>query len=250
MVAAIAIRLGAAATARYHRAVARALLLAMCSLLARPTLAAAEARTSKVTIETDPPGAKVYFGLKEDGEICTTPCTVDAPVGETAIIVEAENRRSIIESLVVRKRARPQKLIYKLELAVGTLVVEGGAGATIKLDDLDRGKAPLRIDNIQAGGHHVALERNGKAIYDEFIEIEAGGEATVSAPAAVETPPVGDAAALAATAHPSAAGRRGARSLAVSAAVDVGYRHFNYSIPDAAMRTPYEQDEQELGQVL
>ena len=222
----------------------------MCSLLARPALAAADAKTSKVTIETDPPGAKVYFGLKEDGEICTTPCTVDAPVGETAIIVEAENRRSIIDRLVVRKRNRPQKLTFKLELAVGSLVVEGGAGATIKLDDLDRGKAPLRIDNIEAGGHHVALEKNGKAIYDEIIEIEAGGEATVSAPAAVETPPAGDAAAVAATGQPSASGRRGARSVAVSAAVDVGYRHFNYSIPDASMRTAYEQDEQELGQVL
>ncbi|HZJ62762.1 MAG TPA: PEGA domain-containing protein [Kofleriaceae bacterium] len=229
---------------------ARALLLAMCALLARPALAAADAKTSKVTIETDPPGAKVYFGLKEDGEICTTPCTVDAPLGETAIIVEAENRRSVIDSLVVRKRNRPQKVIYKLELAVGSLVVEGGAGATIKLDDLDRGKAPLRIDNIQAGGHHVALEKNGKAIYDEIIEIEAGGEATVSAPAAVETPSAGDAAAVAATGQPSASGRRGARSVAVSAAVDVGYRHFNYSVPDASMRTPYEQDEQELGQVL
>ena len=44
-------------------------------------------RTSKVTIETDPPGAKVYFNVKEDGEVCTTPCTVDAPIGETPIIV-------------------------------------------------------------------------------------------------------------------------------------------------------------------
>jgi len=223
----------------------------MCSLLAHRATAVADARTSKVTIETDPPGAKVYFGLKEDGEVCTTPCTVDAPVGETAIIVEAENRRSIIESLVVRKRPRPQKLIYKLEPAVGTLIVEGGAGATIKLDDLDRGKAPQRIENVQAGGHHLSLEQNGKSIYDEFIEIEAGGQATVAAPAAVEAAaPPGDTAAIAATAHASPPVRRGAKQLSVSAAVDVGYRQFTYSIPEGVMRPRVEQDEQELGQVL
>jgi hypothetical protein len=247
-VAAIAIRLGAARPARYHRAVARALVLAVCSLLARAGIAEADARTSKVTIETEPPGAKVYFGLKEDGEICTTPCTVDAPIGETAIIVEAENRRSVIESLVVRKRARPQKVSFKLEPAVGTLVVEGGAGATIKLDDLVRGTAPQRIENVEAGGHHLLLERNGKSIYSEFIEIVAGGEATIAAPAGPADAPDPDAAALSATApSPSA---RGARSLAVSAAVDVGFRQFTYSVPDPKMRTAYEQDEKELGQIL
>jgi hypothetical protein len=143
----------------------------MCSLLALRGVAAADGKTSKVTIETEPPGAKVYFGLKEDGEVCTTPCTVDAPVGETAIIVEAENRRSIIENLTVRKRPRPLKLTFKLELAVGTLVVEGGGGATIKLDEQDVGKAPQRIENIQAGGHNLKLEKNGKQIYNDFIEI-------------------------------------------------------------------------------
>src|SRR5689334_10517051 len=100
--------------------------LAAWLVLAHAGVAAAGGKTSKVTIETDPPGAKVYFGLKEDGEVCTTPCTIDAPVGETAIIVEAENRRSLIENLVVRKSARPMRVQYKLEPAVGTLIVQGG----------------------------------------------------------------------------------------------------------------------------
>ena len=76
-------------------------------------------RTSKVTIETDPPGAKVYFNVKEDGEICTTPCTVDAPVGETPIIVEAENRRSIIENLVVPRKTAVAKGTKTLKV-IGT----------------------------------------------------------------------------------------------------------------------------------
>ena len=234
------------------RALRSATCLAMVCATAGAALAgprgggAAAGKTSKVTIETEPPGAKVYFGLKEDGEVCTTPCTIDAPVGETAIIVEAENRRPVIDSLVVKKRPRPLKVTYKLEPAVGTLVVEGASGATIKLDDQDLGKAPQRIENVQAGGHHVALEKNGKQIYDEFVEIEAGGEATVSAPAAVAPPP--PEAAIAAAAHAPAPRRRGP-AIAVSGAVDVGFRQFTYAI-DPAMRTVLEQDEREVAQVL
>src|SRR5437868_1431975 len=105
-------------------------------------------KTSKVTIETDPPGAKVYFNLKEDGEVCTTPCTVEAPIGETPIIVEAENRRSIIENLVVpRKTARPMRVSYKLKPALGALVIEGGDGAAILIDEQGQGTAPRRFDD-------------------------------------------------------------------------------------------------------
>ncbi|HEY6174005.1 MAG TPA: PEGA domain-containing protein, partial [Kofleriaceae bacterium] len=140
-----------------------------------------QAKTSKVTIETDPPGAKVYFNLKEDGEVCTTPCTVDAPIGETPIIVEAENRRSIIENLVVpRKTARPLRVSYKLRPALGSIVVEGGDGAAILIDEQSQGFAPRRFDDVVAGAHHVVLEKNGKKLYDGFVEVEIDGEATVT----------------------------------------------------------------------
>ncbi|MBC7975246.1 MAG: PEGA domain-containing protein, partial [Myxococcales bacterium] len=168
---------------------ARALVIAAGCMLAPLGGAMAGPRTSKVTIETDPPGAKVYFNLKEDGEVCTTPCTIDAPIGETPIIIEAENRRSIIENLLVpKKTARPMKVSYKLEAALGSLIVEGGAGATIKIDDEDHGTAPRRLDDLPAGAHHVVLERDGKTIYDEFVEIEAGHEATVT-PTVAPAPP-------------------------------------------------------------
>src|SRR5262249_61749524 len=112
----------------------RSVLVACLVVLAKVGVAMAGGKTSKVTIETDPPGAKVYFGLKEDGAVCTTPCTVDAPIGETPIIVEAENRRPVIENLVVpRKTARPMKVHYTLEPAVGTLIVDGGSGGRVEI---------------------------------------------------------------------------------------------------------------------
>jgi len=233
---------------------ARALVLAGCLVLAGFGVAEAGGKTSKVTIETDPPGAKVYFGLKEDGEICTTPCTVDAPIGETPIIIEAANRRSIIENLVVpRKAARPMKVRYTLEPAVGTLIVEGGNGATIKIDDEDKGKAPGRVEGVAAGAHHIVVEKTGKPLYDDFVEIDAGHEATVTArTAAAEPPPPPRPRAPAistttAAPPPAPPPRRQGPSLAVIGAMDVGFRQFSYR----NNTTPATQrDDKEGGQIL
>jgi PEGA domain-containing protein len=229
-------------------AMVRALRFVVCLAVALPGVARADGKTSKVTIETDPPGAKVYFGLKEDGEKCTTPCTVEAPIGETLIIVEAESRRSLIENLVVRKTTRPMKVSYKLAPAIGTLVVEGGAGATIKIDDEDRGKAPGRVDGVPAGAHHIVVEKNGKTIYDQFIEIEDGQEATVSPTAVAEAPAAHpDEPALSATAAAPARSPRRSPAFAAAGAMDVGFRQFTYS----KNTTPGTQrDSQVGGQVL
>jgi hypothetical protein len=234
----------------------RPLALAACLVLGAAGGAAAGgpgqggARTSKVTIETDPPGAKVYFNVKEDGEVCTTPCTVDAPIGETPIIVEAENRRAIIENLVVpRKTARPLRVSFKLRPAYGSLVIEGSDGATIKIDEQAQGTAPRRFDEILAGAHHVVLEKDGKKLYDEFVEVEVDAEATVSVPRAAKLAPPSATPVRAVPDVREVPADEPRRSpvLAVSAATDIGFRQFTYS----NNRTPATQrDDQEGGQVL
>ncbi|HEX2687305.1 MAG TPA: PEGA domain-containing protein [Kofleriaceae bacterium] len=231
---------------------ARPLVLAACLVIADLGVATAGGKTSKVTIETDPPGAKVYFGLKEDGEICTTPCTVDAPIGETPIIVEAENRRSIIENLVVpRRTARPMKLHYKLEPAIGTLIVEGASGATIKIDDEDKGKAPGKIEGVLAGAHHIVVENNGKPLYDDFLEIEAGHETTVTPKpvvAAVSPPSsTGEPAITKTATFPAARHSRPGPSIAVAGTMDVGFRKFHYT---HNLTKQTQRDNTEVGQVL
>ncbi|HEX3764818.1 MAG TPA: PEGA domain-containing protein [Kofleriaceae bacterium] len=206
------------------------------------------AKTSKVTIETDPPGAKVYFNVKEDGEVCTTPCTVDAPIGETPIIVEAENRRAIIENLVVpKKTARPIQVSYKLKPAYGSLVIEGSDGATIKIDEHAQGTAPRRFDEVLAGAHHVVLEKDGKKIYDEFVEVEIDTDTSVAAPRSAEPPPAPPPApGVIATREPEDSAHR-LPTVAVAAATDVGFRQFTYSNNRS---TDQQHDETETGQVL
>jgi hypothetical protein len=229
----------------------RPLVLAAWLVLGLARSAAAGPKTSKVTIETDPPGAKVYFNVKEDGEVCTTPCTVDAPIGETPIIVEAENRRSLIENLVVpRKTTKPMRVQYKLKPALGTLVIDGGDGATITIDDQSQGTAPRRFDDILAGAHHVVLEKNGKKLYDAFVEIEIGREATVSAPrvAAAEpapSPPIEGPAVVETAAPPAPSG---GPTFAVTATTDVGFRQFSFNYPTNGAAT--QQNDREVGQVL
>jgi hypothetical protein len=237
------------------RLMGRSQVLAACLVASAAGSAAAggpgqaNTRTSKVTIETDPPGAKVYFNVKEDGEVCTTPCTVDAPVGETPIIVEAENRRAIIENLVVpRKSARPLRVSFKLRPAYGSLVVEGSDGATIKIDERAQGTAPRRFDEVLAGAHHVVLEQDGRKIYDEFVEVEVDADATVSVPRAAEPAPPAAPAAPALTAAREPADReRGAPVIAVAAATDIGFRQFTYNNNLTPQR---QRNDHEGGQVL
>jgi hypothetical protein len=232
---------------------ARPLVLAACLVLGFAGGARAGGKTSKVTIETDPPGAKVYFNVKEDGEVCTTPCTIDAPIGETPIIIEAENRRSIIENLIVpKKTARPMRMSYKLKPALGTLVIEGGDGATITLDDQDQGTAPRRFEDILAGAHHVVLQKGGKKLYDAFVEVEIGREASVSlAAVAAEPPPPRPAPEAPAIAAPRTAPSSEPRrpELSVSAVTDIGFRQFSFHYPDRTANKS-QQNDSEGGQVL
>lgn len=220
----------------------------VCGLAGEALAGPGGAKTSKVSIETDPPGAKVYFNAKEDGEVCTTPCTIDAPIGETPIILEAENRRPIIDNLVVPKRtARPMRLSYTLKPALGAIVVEGGDGAAVLIDEDNRGTAPGRFDDIAAGAHHVVLEKNGAKLFDAFVEVETDGDALVSpsvaAPPAAAAPP-----ALTASREPSGPPRDAPR-FTISAVTDIGFRQFTFSYRNQSDRSTQRND-RESGQVL
>ncbi len=223
--------------------------------------AADAAPKRKVKIDTEPTGATVYLNAKEDGPVCTTPCTIDAPVGDTPIIVELENHKQIFEQLTVPAK-KPLSVKYKLEPAIGTINVTGPAGARITVDDEDKGKAPTKIE-IGAGAHTVILTLNGKQIASEFVEVAANDEVEVAGTpkkstgggakagptetAAVEEPngEDGETSGITATTTGPAKPRRGP-IVAISAVFDVGFRNFEYQ--DA--KTPNLSSESEGGQVL
>ena len=228
---------------------------------------ATAAPKKKVKIESDPPGATVYFNSKEDGPVCTTPCAVDAPVGDTPIIVELENHKQLFENLVVSSR-KPVTVKYKLVPAIGTINVRGPAGAKILVDDEDKGKAPTSF-SVPAGAHTVVLLLDGKKITTEFIEVPSNDEVNVEGKSDTKTKPKvdvavkepddddttttdddgnGGAAETGVTTTTTTVGPARERGpyVALSVAMDVGFRNFEYENPETDNLSP----EKEGGQVL
>ena len=209
-----------------------------------------------VQVQSDPPGATVYLNEKEAGPVCpATPCSIEAPPGEQTIIIELANHQSKFEMVVVPKRGRVPGVKVKLDPAVGTIVVDGPPGASVMVDDLDKGKAPARID-VSEESHHVVVTLNGKTLFDEFVEVTTGNETTVT-PKQVASGGDGGGSGEGdggsgsgggnGITKPAGPGKKRDRFIMASAAVDIGFRQFSYSGVETAQTL---RDEKEGGQVL
>ena len=229
------------------------------ALVVLACVATAEAAPKKkVRIESDPPGATVYFNSKEDGPVCTTPCTVDAPVGETSIIVELENHKQLFENLVVTAK-KPSVVKYKLLPAIGTINVKGPAGAQITVDDEDKGKAPAKFE-VPAGTHTVILTVDDKKSATEFGDVASNDEVVVEGKAVASgkpkveeetveeetTTPSGSSDVSTSTSTTVTKKRERGPYVSLALAMDIGFRSFEYDNAETANLPP----EKEGGQVL
>lgn len=213
-----------------------------------------------VVVQSDPSGATVYLNEKEAGPVCpATPCSVEVPPGEQTIIIELKDHQSKFEMVVVPRRGKVPGVKVKLDPAVGTIVIDGPAGANVMVDDVDKGKAPARIDTSEES-HHVVVTLNGKTLFDEFVEVTTGNETTVT-PKQVAGGDSGDGGGSGdgdggsgsgggvgdGITKPAGPTKKRDRFIMASAAVDVGFRQFSYS----GVETPQKlRDEKEGGQVL
>jgi hypothetical protein len=203
----------------------------------------------KVLIETEPAGAVVYLNAKEDGVACQpTPCEVNAPVGETPMIIEKDGFAPVIDSLVVARGGRAPKVKFTLEATSGTLDVSvtGTSDAMVKVDGKTKGKAPGQIV-VDSGTHHVVVISGDKTLYDDTVAVDPGETAQIKAvmPDAVPGPPPHDP-----TENPLGTEKTGGDVtttgpgperppfITVSAAFDVGFRQFNYTNPQMPMTGP------------
>jgi hypothetical protein len=224
-------------------------LLAIAVLVVAAAGVAHAAPKKKVQIETEPPGAQVYLNLIEDGKLCDTPCSIEVALNtSTTLIIELEGHEVKVEQLNLTKRS-PGKLSFKLEPKQGgVIIVEGPTGATVMVDDVDKGKAPVRVDT-EAGPHAVTITLNGKEVGSQIVEVVAGEEHKVGGvgKTVAETEPEDkdpDPSPRIVEKQPSAP--RAGPLFAVSAAFDIGFRTFKY---DNAM-TDNLGDDKEYGQVL
>ena len=235
----------------------RGFVAAVVLVLAFAGKATAEVKRD-VQVETDPPGADVYLNSKDDGSVCKTPCTIKAPVGETIVIVEIANHLPLVENITVPRRGKPATARFKLVRAVGTLNVKGPEGATIRVGDVDKGKAPAKIE-IDAGPHTITLIKNGKQVLQDLIEVEANEEVVVrgkdvATAAPTPDPDVVDTGEPTEPARPPGVGARvkpprapRGKIVALSGLFDVGLRRFRYENVDT---TSTLRKEDEVGQVI
>lgn len=221
------------------------------------SVGAAEAGpTRKVDVSSTPPGASVYLNDPGDGELCKTPCTIDAPVGKTPIILQLENYAPLFDELVVPRRGKQVRVSYTLESAVGTLIVHGPDGATINVDEKDKGKVPDKVE-VESGSHHVTVMLGGKTLYDDFINIDTGAETEITAKTAAALPPPdggdpgggdGGGSDTGEEVHQASAGRARGRIVTGGIQVDIGFRRLSYDNPRGNLTA--QSGETEDGQVL
>jgi len=219
--------------------------------------------TRKVKIDSEPSGASVYLGDVDSGVACEpTPCVINAPIGSATIIIRMDKYEPEIAELEVPKGKSPLQQKYKLKSAVGIIRVDNPKGATVRIDDEDKGKAPVEISSSASDPHHVVVSLNGKTVFDDIVEVNTGEElvvkpkmasTNVADTATVSDDPEGEGG--------GGGGSGGAGSASISgnsdgaprmayvtaaAAFDVGFRRFTY---DNAM-TNNLREETEGGQVM
>jgi hypothetical protein len=202
----------------------------------------------KVQVETDPPGATVYLNDVDSGPVCEqTPCTIEAPIGTSTIIIRLDKYEPEIRELEVPKGKRPLQQKYKLKGAIGTIVVTSPKGAIVRIDEEDQGRAPVRIDVSSADAHHVSVVHRGKTVFDDVVEVATGDEYHVEPKLASADVP--DTASSDGEAGGGGGGGGGGSAsgggeitggadarprgtfITAAAAFDVGFRQFSYKMP-------------------
>lgn len=166
--------------------------------LAASAAVAIAAPPRKIKIETDPPGAKVYFNDTDSKPVCDkTPCTVDAPVGTTAVVIELDGYGPVIDSIEVPKKGKAGPFKFSLAKSdddaepapaasgngPGTIVIDAQSakGAVVRIDDGDKGKVPVRIEVDPGKTYHVTVIKDGKKLYDnKDVKVEPGEERRIS----------------------------------------------------------------------
>jgi hypothetical protein len=158
-------------------------VLAASALVVAAVGTAAAGPTRKVQVESDPPGATVYLNDPSDGALCETPCAIDAPIGKTPIILQREGYEPMFDTLVVPRGGKKIVARFTLVSAVGSLVVKGAPdGATVSVDEKDKGKTPDKIE-VESGSHHVVVTLKGKKLFDDFVNVETGTDTEIVATA-------------------------------------------------------------------
>lgn len=201
----------------------RFLLVLLLVVTATAAPAAAQQRAVKVT--STPAGATVYVGDKERGSVGVTPVVLKLAPGEHGLIVELAGYTPVVQQVKVPKGKGPAiEVAVTLTPSIGVLIISGdkALGAAVRIDDQERGTAPLRVE-LEAGAHHVQVATEPP--FEEFVEIKPGDERLLAVEPPVPPPPPPPPVDLGpARGTPIVIGRVG---------TELGWRKFTYDGPDS-----------------
>jgi len=246
----------------------RRVLVACCVLgvcVGRSSIGGAGA-TRKIDIDSDPAGAAVYLNDVDSGTACeATPCTIEAPIGTTTIILRKDGYTPDIAEITVPRRGKVKPFKSTLTSEVGTLVATDPTfkGGKLFVDDIDKGATPQRLE-LQAGPHHAQVVVKGRPVADDILELDAGTEHELKPTASAPMPPAvsdsgtktpsfdedgeGEAKPEGATKIKATASTSSPRRpyINVGADFDVGFRQFSYDNPGTGL----SPTESEVGQAM
>jgi formylglycine-generating enzyme required for sulfatase activity len=113
--------------------------------------------------------------LLVDGSVAgAVPGIITLPAGSHEIIIRAPRHVEHVARLQVQGAARRQSLQVKLLPAFGWLVLDTApAGAVVRVDDQERGRAPLRLE-LDAGLRRLTINAQGRRSWNSQVAIQSG----------------------------------------------------------------------------
>ena len=152
---------------RNHAWIPVILAIVLLLLIASPVLG----EKGKLTVNTDPDGARVFVDDVEHG---TSPVTCDDLVyGEHELKVLKDGYEFYTSPIYIWDPTQQVKLILTPETGgTGSLtVITDPEGSKVSIDGIERGNGPVTIENLRYGEHSLEVEKAGYETFTSPIYI-------------------------------------------------------------------------------
>ncbi|MFT5430697.1 MAG: hypothetical protein ACI9OJ_001373, partial [Myxococcota bacterium] len=136
-----------------------------------PIVSMAKPRTRVIRVMSTPPGAKVFLDSATE-PLGTTPIKrVRVPVGQHTFRFVKDGYEDASVQFTVKRHW--QRVKATLQQAATLKVRKGATPASISVDGLDRGQAPLRLQ-LRPGRHQVVITAPGVQPLTSWVTLERG----------------------------------------------------------------------------
>ncbi|MES1174233.1 MAG: TonB-dependent receptor [Myxococcales bacterium] len=155
----------------------------------REAIARIAPRVALLSIESDPPGARIYLDRKDLGERGTAPQEIALPPDTYRVLAELDGYEDAASDPIEVSIGRERNVVLKLTRIVGTVRVQGPAGASVRVDAENVPsvcQAPCEV-NVTPGQHTIILEKPGHRTLHMPVSISANAVSAMNPDMVPET---------------------------------------------------------------